>query len=249
MIVAILRCFVFCICLISLVPAFKECRKVDQCRCSTDQGIISLWKLVETDKQSRFLPIHCNSPGFPFCKAIWTPCTAFSAGDCHNVAACVIFGNLQSTHFLPIAKQSTATCELSTYGECALKYTGQEASSGYSTSLTVTLICGSGNGTTTSMDSRATDSSNHFKTVLLSKYACPLHSTSASRPTSSSTESSRPVTGFNLLIAFCCVLVVSSFILGTLLYKKTGGRFTCQKRPNVGVQCTADIDKNGYTAI
>ena len=34
----------------------------------------------------RFLPIHCNSPGFPFCKAIWTPCTAFSAGHCHNVA-------------------------------------------------------------------------------------------------------------------------------------------------------------------
>lgn len=48
MIVAILRCFVFCLCLINLVPAFKKCDRVDECSCSTDKGIINLWKLAGT---------------------------------------------------------------------------------------------------------------------------------------------------------------------------------------------------------
>lgn len=43
---------------------------------------------------------------------------------------CVALGDFPPDVILSIAKQSTATCELSTSGECALKYTGEEALSG-----------------------------------------------------------------------------------------------------------------------
>ncbi|XP_020625067.1 uncharacterized protein LOC110062482 [Orbicella faveolata] len=194
MIVVVLRCFVFCICLISVVPAFKECKKIDQCSCSTDEGIISLWKLAGTDKP-RFSHIPCT--GFSYCTASWNPCRAYTdswaSRICHNVSACAFFGNLHRAHH-PIAYQSTATCELSDYGLCVLKYTGEEAPSGYSTSLTVKLICnrGSGEGTITGMD--ATNSSGHFTTALLSKYACPIPPPP--------TEGSRQALAFSLLIAY-----------------------------------------------
>ena len=52
MIHLVLQCIAIC-----LVPKFvlsvKECKKIDQCTCATDEGEISLKKLAGTDGKAR----------------------------------------------------------------------------------------------------------------------------------------------------------------------------------------------------
>lgn len=213
----------------------KLCKKKDRCSCLTEEGTITLKDLAGKDGP-RFSSIHCTE--FSSCTLSWNPCNSYSAAaasrKCHNVAACARFGNVHSSYH-PIAYQSTATCELSYNGYCALKYTGEEMPLGYSTSLTVALICVKElEGTVKGMRTVITNSSFDFAIALRSKYACPIANSKAGLDS-----------GIKLLIAICCVLF-ASVILGLFLYKKIRGRRICHLPIKQGMQCT---DKSGYTSV
>jgi len=110
-----------CSCL-NVVVTVKECKKIDDCSCSTDEGEISLRKLAETGKP-RFPDIPSSAKAFRFS---WNPCNSYSVsqsqGKCDDVAAC--FQDTYSKKYYGIAKQNTASCSLGENGECTLTYTG-----------------------------------------------------------------------------------------------------------------------------
>ena len=45
----LVKCIVICLCLKSVLT-LKECKRIDDCSCSTDEGEISLKKLAATGK-------------------------------------------------------------------------------------------------------------------------------------------------------------------------------------------------------
>ncbi|CAH3175208.1 unnamed protein product [Porites lobata] len=185
--------------------SYKECKKIDDCSCLTDEGEVSLKKLAETGTP-RFLEIPAlKAPSYKFS---WNPCNPFSLGKngskCTKVAACLQNTILIDDYF-GIATQDTATCSLGNNGECVLKYTGTGAISRKS-HVAVTLRCDKSQEGT--IEAPTTDiSSWTVTTVLHSKYACP---------TSSSSHGSSGLSlGSVLVISFSCLLIV--YISGGIL--------------------------------
>jgi len=191
-----------CSCL-NVVVTVNECKKIDDCSCSTDGGEISLRKLAETGKP-RFPDIPTTAKAFTFS---WNPCNSYSVGKCDDVAAC--FQDTYGGKYYDIAKQNTASCSLGENGECTLTYTGAGIG-GKESHLTVALRCDkSQEGEVDPMS--ANIFSNKYATVLHSKYACPTSS-------SSSGSSSGLSSGSILVITFSCILI--AYIIGGILINK-----------------------------
>lgn len=191
-------CMAICSLSKSVLSNFKECKKTDSCRCSTDEGEIDLRKLAGTDGKPRFSQISSNVSNFQFS---WNPCGSFSLTGtaCNDVAACLkVQGG--KIAFYGIAKQETAECVLSKNGDCALKYTGKAFNR--KSVFSVELQCNKElEGQVDPVN--ANNITNTYETVLHSKYACP----SAVTP-SRSDDSAGLSKGSIVVIAFSCLLVI-----------------------------------------
>ncbi|KAL9966509.1 hypothetical protein ACROYT_G024594 [Oculina patagonica] len=164
-----------------LVKGIKKCVKIDECRCSTDEGEINLWSLAGEDDQPRFTDIPethgPNVTGQTKDSYQWNPCNSWTAklppnetteNGCKDVAVCKIqkitgFG----TFHVNIGEQKMVDCVLED-GRCLLKY-GVEANKQIKTS--VALVCDeTKEGRVEAMSNFA---SKIYKTTLHAKCACP----------------------------------------------------------------------------
>ncbi|CAH3032886.1 unnamed protein product [Porites evermanni] len=180
------------------VSTYSECKKIDACSCSTDKGEISLKNLARTGKP-RFSGIGSNVAAYNFS---WNPCLPYSLSQskdaCIDVAACL--EDTGPKKYYGIAKQNTASCLLEDNGECALKYTGK-GFIGAPTQFVVKMMCDeSQEGKIDSVNFAF--STQTARTVLHSKYACPIS------PSPSPHGSSGLSLGSILVISFTCIVVV-----------------------------------------
>ncbi|KAL9966511.1 hypothetical protein ACROYT_G024596 [Oculina patagonica] len=199
-----LQCIAICF-LSKFVISVKECKKIDQCRCSTDEGEISLKKLAGTGGKPRFPRIpDSKAKAFTFS---WNPCDSYSLpSGCADVAACFEQTVLKEVKYWSVAKQDAADCVLTENGQCVLIYTGTALTR--ESVFSVALQC---NKTVEGhIDPVVSDIlKDTYKTVLHSKYACP---------SSSSGSSTGLSTGSILVIIFSC-LVIAYIVCGILVNK------------------------------
>ncbi|EDO48852.1 predicted protein [Nematostella vectensis] len=155
--------------------SFKECKKVDACRCQTDEGEIDLRNLAGKDGKPRFSDISDAKADQKSFLYDFNPCNPWTKPkpavpltySCDNVAACL---TIATTSLLNIGTQDSAQCVLDrTSGSCSLVFTGEAV--GEITTTHIQLKCREGvdgilDPFRSDMDTRV------FRSTLHSKYVC-----------------------------------------------------------------------------
>jgi len=105
------------------VEGIRKCEKIDACRCSTDEGEISLWSLAGQTPNSARFNISSSSPSTYY---QWNPCAQWTdqRHPCEDAAVCqVTRKTVSETSYVNIGERKASDCVLDEQnGQCVLTY-------------------------------------------------------------------------------------------------------------------------------